>query len=976
MTIELLYTSAAQGLKQGSRGFCTVISTAGLPINLAQRLESLSGYRHLYQPGDPRADDNPICHSHIRLVVGGKTLSILSRVSAYGVDYSQRTNKIAHHVVFDGPVPSCGPGSVLLEPGIMRASWDGECRTLQSGPSVPSLSLKPSPCNEWQRITGDAGWAGVVANAWLQPAGKPVWIVFSESQSASLLALMQEAIAILPEAKRWQATFSTYCTNLPPDVECRVRCVIAGSDEARMSIARGTVLDLTKSLGMALDCDSVNAARNGNTIGYRREQVLSTSEISHVLEMVGDDSKSPLPVGAEEEGDFRLQNETPNRQPIPIAMPTQRIKKNENSNAANSKGEKNLGWTLAAVAACMLIVLTFVGTGVFVLSNPTTGIVDSAPTQVPEAIAVEETGPISKLPHQTEISSTELSGEAPKIRVDEIAILKLSFRQSIEEIEENEPVMENRLVADIELENGEINSVQLVEGKEYFELKEGKLFLIPNPFGFTFKNQKSLNARIGVAECTKDIKVAVKQIDLSQLKLDLTDSNSVAVKSPVKAGTKLIARVNVINPKKLATLEFKWQGLRSDGSWVVCSTIPEYEASADYLRVNCTISNSPQVAPNSIHLKSDDVSIVRVGTGKLRLEDVVSEHGQPPEINIELPIEVLQPLDGDKKYRAMFAKTNGKVSKSGTSVTLSVPLRSVPQDDKSQIFALPTSLIASGNADLALLTVHKSWVVLAKQKKKLLDAVKGKSQLSESLRKFTYKVDASDFDRLNEFLSESDKISKWFADLNDYEMLRKQFANHQEMEKNDPKLPNYEQLLDDLSKDERSSPEWEKWKKSVWEQKNTPDLVVHLRRLSSFLERFGQNASYKDIFPPPLFVLTENTKKAKEFNLIDNFIRECDGKEIPASFGELSRLAAEFKRATQALSEIDVEIGSKEPVLIQVVDKSSNELNPNVKELLRIPLIFKLEIVNSKMERLYPHVSGSTLPSSTHKQPQAVFPPK
>ena len=281
MTIELLYTSAAQGLKQGSRGFCTVVCTAGLPINLAQRLEALSGYRHLYQPGDQRAEENPICHSHIRLTVGGKSISILSRVGAYGVDYSQRTNKIAHHVVFDGPVPSGGPAAILLQPGVMRSNWDGECKTLATGPNVPPTSLQPAPCDEWQRITGDAGWAGVVANAWMQPTGKPVWIVFSELQSASLLELMREAIAILPESRRWQATFSTYCTNLPPDVECRVRCVIAGSDEARMSIARGTVLDLTKPLGFAMESSAADAARFGFTIGSKSSLVPSVTESLH-----------------------------------------------------------------------------------------------------------------------------------------------------------------------------------------------------------------------------------------------------------------------------------------------------------------------------------------------------------------------------------------------------------------------------------------------------------------------------------------------------------------------------------------------------------------------------------------------------------------------------------------------------------------------------------------------------------------------
>ena len=60
MSVELLYTSAEQGLKQGSRGFCTVISTVGMPLNLANRLESLSGYRHVYPPNSEEAERNPL----------------------------------------------------------------------------------------------------------------------------------------------------------------------------------------------------------------------------------------------------------------------------------------------------------------------------------------------------------------------------------------------------------------------------------------------------------------------------------------------------------------------------------------------------------------------------------------------------------------------------------------------------------------------------------------------------------------------------------------------------------------------------------------------------------------------------------------------------------------------------------------------------------------------------------------------------
>ena len=39
MSTELLYTSAPQGLRHGSRGFCTVITTSGMPINVIGKLE-------------------------------------------------------------------------------------------------------------------------------------------------------------------------------------------------------------------------------------------------------------------------------------------------------------------------------------------------------------------------------------------------------------------------------------------------------------------------------------------------------------------------------------------------------------------------------------------------------------------------------------------------------------------------------------------------------------------------------------------------------------------------------------------------------------------------------------------------------------------------------------------------------------------------------------------------------------------------
>ena len=71
MIQELIYTSAKSGLKPGSRGYCTVASSAGMSKPMSEKLESLSGYRHLFPPGTIQADNNPIAYSYVRTQIGG-----------------------------------------------------------------------------------------------------------------------------------------------------------------------------------------------------------------------------------------------------------------------------------------------------------------------------------------------------------------------------------------------------------------------------------------------------------------------------------------------------------------------------------------------------------------------------------------------------------------------------------------------------------------------------------------------------------------------------------------------------------------------------------------------------------------------------------------------------------------------------------------------------------------------------------------
>ncbi len=264
MSHELFYTSAPRGLQPGSGGFCTVAATRGIPPLLAEKLEGLSGYRPLFGPVDANAARNPILCAHLVMPLQGRAWHVLSRVCASGLDHTQRTNKFAHHVALEsGELTETGPAWLLLQPGFMETTWDGQVRQIAGGRRPPRGDLAVGPCRAWQDWTGDAGWAGVLAEAFEADPQRPVYLLYPAGRDP--LPLVAEALALLPPERRWQVSFSTYFTSLPPGIGCAWRCVPSEAPEAgAASRAPGSlVLDLGRYLGPAAGDGLVDQARTG-----------------------------------------------------------------------------------------------------------------------------------------------------------------------------------------------------------------------------------------------------------------------------------------------------------------------------------------------------------------------------------------------------------------------------------------------------------------------------------------------------------------------------------------------------------------------------------------------------------------------------------------------------------------------------------------------------------------------------------------
>jgi hypothetical protein len=264
MSQELHYTSVPRGLKPGSRGFCTVAMTPQIPGPLVERLEGLSGYQPVYPPHDPAAALNPVNFAHVRFSLGGRPVSILSRVGPAGLDYTGRTNKYAHHVVLDvSERPDGGPAWLLGQPGFMQSALDGEPRMLDEGRPVPGGDRPGGIATAWATLTGDAGWAGALAEVFLTDPKRSAFVVFRPGMD--LLPLFAEAIALLPPSRRWEVEFSTYLTQAARGITYAWRGVLEDSPEASNAsrLPGALVIDLCRAPRQAEGGPLVHTARTG-----------------------------------------------------------------------------------------------------------------------------------------------------------------------------------------------------------------------------------------------------------------------------------------------------------------------------------------------------------------------------------------------------------------------------------------------------------------------------------------------------------------------------------------------------------------------------------------------------------------------------------------------------------------------------------------------------------------------------------------
>ena len=234
--LELIHTSVPQGLKENTSGFCSVAWTAGIPANLIPPLEQLSAYRALYPFGDFKYELNPVAIAYLRIRYGGNTLSILSRIASAGLDYSGRSNKIAHLILLEKneiAAPDFSPVALCRNHHTFFTEWNRPPEELPPRHIIAPRELL-RPAVNWGNLAGSPAWAGVIAENFLQNPSKSVYVEYPEGFStSSLLLLVAEITSLLTKEQETDFTFNTYFTSLPNGGACFLRFCPKGSPVLR-----------------------------------------------------------------------------------------------------------------------------------------------------------------------------------------------------------------------------------------------------------------------------------------------------------------------------------------------------------------------------------------------------------------------------------------------------------------------------------------------------------------------------------------------------------------------------------------------------------------------------------------------------------------------------------------------------------------------------------------------------------------------
>ena len=199
MFSEIVSTTTESGLFKGSKGFCPVALTESTPKNLIKPLVDLA--RRQVEEADNLRENPDDFYSFFPLVIEDQHFYLLTRGSRNAQDHG--APYIVHQMLFDKiDQHASGPAAILANDSVWVTRWSAKPQLLKPR-EIDSQPLSPRICRLWEKITGDAGWAGCPVEAF-EKKKSCVLLASSKLTSSELIQLFVESQSLIPHEQRWQ----------------------------------------------------------------------------------------------------------------------------------------------------------------------------------------------------------------------------------------------------------------------------------------------------------------------------------------------------------------------------------------------------------------------------------------------------------------------------------------------------------------------------------------------------------------------------------------------------------------------------------------------------------------------------------------------------------------------------------------------------------------------------------------------------
>ncbi len=282
MAYQLIYTSYQSSLVQGRTGFSTVARSVSMPERLVAEIERISQYDI----------EKGTVFAHRIISLSAQVYHVLTRTKDCGVDYTNRNNYIAHHLIFSAQEVdniTANPAEVMLCFDGWVDAFEGEPRFIEDiDCSQFCKSVVQLPARTWQRRFGDCGYASVL--------GDNSQIYADVNDSTTLLYLYAEALLLLKlKNTDWCKTFTTHSLSIdkPTDFNwCAGNSILPENADIDLSRNKSKVLPSGRGAeyarsGVATNAEKYNLSVQRNESSNKGFNVVESEKSSYVPVYIG-----------------------------------------------------------------------------------------------------------------------------------------------------------------------------------------------------------------------------------------------------------------------------------------------------------------------------------------------------------------------------------------------------------------------------------------------------------------------------------------------------------------------------------------------------------------------------------------------------------------------------------------------------------------------------------------------------------------